>query len=114
MISNEIPELHTNMRDERPAAIELTTFPGMIRPAEVSRWRTVAADVDGIPRPERAGELHEQMQALFAYRADADRWLTALQAKGYEGTVAMAAVSYFGPTDSPSNCWSVSAEILVS
>lgn len=92
----------------------------MIGTAKVSRWRTIAADVDGMPAPELIGQVTETIEARFAYKAEAIKWAAGLEASG-EGWAAedgagdgwgapglsSAAVSYFGPTDAPGNCWSI-------
>lgn len=76
-------------------------------------WRTVAADIDGIPQPEKINQLTTSRRALFAYRAEAETWARQQEAEGFSETViGSAAVSYFGPTDAPGNCWSVTAERL--
>lgn len=76
-------------------------------------WRTVAADIDGIPQPEKINQLTATRRALFAYRAEAEKWAADQEAEGFgETVIASAAVSYFGPTDAPGNCWSVTVERL--
>lgn len=82
----------------------------MIGTIEDTTWRTVAADLNGVPQPEKVGTCTRQLRAYFAYKVEAQAWLAEQQADGYEGTIGMAAISYFGPTDSPSNCWFVQVE----
>lgn len=82
----------------------------MIGKIESATWITLAADVDGVAQPEKVGTRTHQLRAYFAYKAEAEAWLAEQQANGYEGAIGMAAISYFGPTDSPSNAWFVQAE----
>ena len=79
----------------------------MIGTVETTEWITVAADIDGEPQPGELGKLRTERYARFAWRAEAETWLTEQQADGYDGTIASAAVSWFGQTDAPGNCWSV-------
>lgn len=86
----------------------------MIGSVQTERWRTIAADIDGVPQPEKAGQVTVRRQAQFAYRAEAEQWAAEQEAEGFGGTViSSAAVAYFGPTDAPGNCWSVSTERLL-
>lgn len=83
----------------------------MIGNVETTKWRTVAADIDGVPQPEKIGQLTESRRAQFAYRAEAVKWAADMTAEGFEVIwIASAAVSYYGPTDAPGNCWSVRVE----
>lgn|SRR5487761_1186702 len=85
----------------------------MIGQVREENWRTVAADTDGIPQPEKINQVTTRRQALFAYRAETAQWIAEQEAEGFGGPViASAAVSYFGPTDAPGNCWSVTVERL--
>lgn len=85
----------------------------MIGTVGIMRWVTIAAEVDEVPRPDLVGQVRETRSANFAYRAEANEWLATQEAEGFTGTVAALATSYYGPTDAPSNCWSVSVERLV-
>lgn len=104
----------------------------MIGTAELAKWRTVAADteVDGVtvPEPEKIGQITEIIEARFAYKAEALEWAAGLMASGEgwdvpdgsgdgygPGTAGLssAAVSYFGPTDAPGNCWSMRLERII-
>ena len=80
----------------------------MIGTPEASEWVTIAADTDDVPQPGEIGKLRTELSARFAYRAEADTWLAEMQRGGYDGTIASCACSYYGPTDAPGNCWSVS------
>jgi len=85
----------------------------MIGQVSEERWRTVAADIDGIPQPEKINQVHTSRRAMFAYRAEAELWIIGQAAEGFnDAVIASAAVSYFGPTDAPGNCWSVTIERL--
>lgn len=80
----------------------------MIGTAVTERWKTVAADVDGVPQPELCGQVTETQTARFAYRAEGELWAAGMALAGFElAWFGSAAVSYFGPTDAPGNCWSV-------
>jgi hypothetical protein len=84
----------------------------MIGTAEITRWRTVAHDVDGVVQAAEVGKRTERVHAYFAWRAEADEWVDDLRAAGFEDImIGSAATSYFGPTDAPGNCWFVSAEM---
>jgi hypothetical protein len=83
----------------------------MIGTVRTERWRAVAADVDGVPQPELIGKVTERRTAQFAYRAEGEQWANDQAAEGFElAWFASAAVSYYGPTDAPGNCWSVTME----
>jgi hypothetical protein len=83
----------------------------MIGTAEQTTWRTIAADVDGTPAPEEIGKRTEQIEARFAYKAEALEWAAGLEAAGWgEASLASAACSYYGPTDAPGNCWTMRLE----
>jgi hypothetical protein len=87
----------------------------MIGQVEIANWRTVAADVDGVPQPEKIGQLTEQRRALFAYRSEVELWINEMAAQGFDDfIIASAATSYFGPTDAPGNCWSVTVERIIA
>jgi hypothetical protein len=82
-------------------------------------WRTVAADVDGVPQPEKIGQLTITRRAYFAYQDEAQAFLREQAAEGFApadgwGGIGSAAVSYFGPTDAPGNCWSVQVEKITA
>lgn len=84
----------------------------MIGTVRETVWRTVALEIDGIPQPEAVNQLTIHREAYFAYRAEAVEWLEEQEAEGFERTfsgdgIGSAAMSYFGPTDAPGNCWSV-------
>ena len=83
----------------------------MIGTVEREIWRTVAADVDGVPQPAEIGKRTERASCRFAYRAEAEQWVIAMSSEGYGNPViASAACSYYGPTDAPGNCWSATVE----
>jgi hypothetical protein len=83
----------------------------MIGTVSTETWRTVAADVDNVPQPGEVNKLTERRTAQFAYRAEGEQWVRDMAAEGFaESWFASAAVSYFGPTDAPGNCWSVTVE----
>lgn len=85
----------------------------MIGTVREESWRTIAADIDGIPQPQLVNQVTTRRETLFAYRAEADQWAAGQQAEGFgDPVIASAAVAYFGPTDAPGNCWSVSVERL--
>jgi hypothetical protein len=76
-------------------------------------WCTVAADIGGVPQPDQIGRLHMIVEAYFAFRYDAEQWADMYGKDGFEASIASAAVSWFGHTDAPGNCWSVRAERFV-
>jgi hypothetical protein len=83
----------------------------MIGTVSTERATTIAADVDGVVQTELIGQVTERRRAQFAYRAEADQWAADMTAEGFTVTwIASAAVNYFGPTDAPGNCWSVTVE----
>jgi surface antigen len=83
----------------------------MIGKVETVRWTVVVAELDGVPQPEMAGKTTERRAAQFAYRAEGEQWAAEQAAEGFEvAWFASAAVSYYGPTDAPGNCWSVTVE----
>lgn len=104
----------------------------MIGTAQTSRWRTIAADleVDGVivPQPEKIGQVTEEISAYFAFKSEALEWAAGLEASGEgwtapDGTddgygpgtagLSSAAISYYGPTDAPGNCWGMRRERIV-
>ena len=87
----------------------------MIGTVTEENWRTIAADIDGIPQPEKINQVTTSRRALFAYHAEAQQWILDQAAEGFgDAVIASAAVSYFGPTDAPGNCWSVTVERLAA
>jgi len=83
----------------------------MIGIVTTEEWRTVALEIDGVPQVNQAGTVTERATARFAWSAEAHEWIAAMAAEGYsDAVIASAAVSYFGPTDAPGNCWSVTVE----
>jgi hypothetical protein len=81
---------------------------------QTTRWTTVAADVDGVPQPEAAGQVAQEKQIYLAWREEADVQTATWFAEGYDVIVSNAAVGYFGPTDAPGNCWCVTGRKVVS
>ena len=90
----------------------------MIGEVTENLWRLIAIDTDGIVTADdekRIGEVRIERSAYFAYRAEAEDWRDAQIAEGFQTVfggdgLGSAAVSYYGPTDAPGNCWSVSME----
>jgi hypothetical protein len=76
-------------------------------------WRTIAADIGGVPQPEKIGQLHVIIDIYFAFKTDAESWSRDREYECYETVVGSVAICYFGPTDAPGNCWSVRAEKIV-
>lgn len=71
-------------------------------------WTVIAADTDGEIDHEEIGKRVRTRRVYFAYRDEALAWIVEQERQGFtceSGPVA-AATFYFGPTDSPSNCWS--------
>jgi hypothetical protein len=82
-------------------------------------WRTVAADIDGVPQPDKVNQLTITRRVYFAWQAEAQTFLREQAAEGFApadgwGGIGSAAVSYFGPTDAPGNCWSVQVQKITS
>jgi hypothetical protein len=75
-------------------------------------WTTIAADIDGVPQPEEVGQRRLRRKVMFAFKAEAEEWLTAQEAEGFERShgPTPCAAPYFGETDSVSNCWSCEVE----
>lgn len=82
----------------------------MIGTVETTKWRTVAADVDGVPQAAEVGKLTERHHVYYAWKVEIEHWAAKLRAVGYEVTIGSAAASYYGPTDAPGNCWFATAE----
>ncbi len=69
-------------------------------------------DDDGneVVDPSSIGTREVERTAEFAFRADAEAWLTVQEAEGFEvGKPVPLATFFHGPTDSPSNAWAVRA-----
>lgn len=78
---------------------------------EERTWTVIAADVDGELQPDEVGWRQATRHVYFAHRQEAIAWLVEQQAEGWTPTgYRPAATFYFGPTDSPSNCWAASSE----
>lgn len=76
---------------------------------EEHTWTCIAADVDGELDAKAIGQRQLCRRGVFAFRAEADEWVNEQEAEGFtlhSGPAPLATI-YFGPTDSPSNCWSV-------
>lgn len=86
----------------------------MIGTVEENHWRTIAADADGVPQPEKTGQVRIEREAKFAWRAEAEQWVAEQKAEGFgEAFIASAATtSYYGLTDAPGNCWQARVEKL--
>lgn len=78
-------------------------------------WTTIAADQDSEVLTEEIGRRRRTLSIKFALWRECDQWISDLLAVGWklEHGPTSCATSYFGETDSPSNCWSaeVSMEI---
>lgn len=86
-------------------------FPVLNGPPVDRFWTMLVSETNGVVDKETAGKVTLERQAYFAYRADADAFTETLRAEGFEtnGPVQVA-TRYFGPSDSPSNAWSVRGE----
>lgn len=74
-------------------------------------WTVIAAELDGVIQPDEIGRRIEERYVRFAFRSEAEAWIAEQEAEGFAaGDPVPCATLYFGPTDSPSNCWSVSAQ----
>lgn len=78
-------------------------------------WTTIAADRDGEVLPDEIGRRTVTRRAHFAFRAEAEAWLADQEKEGFKipdgfSGIAPCATRYFGPTDAPTNCWSVNVE----
>jgi hypothetical protein len=75
-------------------------------------WTTIAAEQDGEVLAEEIGKRKTTLSATFAYREEAEAWISAQAREGWtfaHGPTPTACL-YFGPTDSPGNAWSVEVE----
>lgn len=87
----------------------------MIGTVAIERWTLLAQDIDGAPVTMNVGQLTERRTAHFAWRKEADEWLEEQQEEGFtQASIGGAAMSYFGPTDSDSNCWFVCVEKIIT
>lgn len=75
-------------------------------------WTTIAAEREGPdgnlePDPEKVGLCKRTRRAYFAYFSEALAWQKEQVATGWYAVAEPwpCATAYFGPTDSPSNCW---------
>lgn len=79
---------------------------------EETPWTVIAAEINGEIAHEEIGKQGLRRRTQFAYRAEAEAWIAEQEAEGWTcrwGPGALA-TAYFGPTDSPANCWSVEVE----
>lgn len=79
-------------------------------PAVEHTWTLLAAEIDGEPQPQECGRQRRELVRWFAFERAAAAWALLHAALGYEisGPTPLATF-YHGPTDSPSNAWSVTA-----
>lgn len=71
-------------------------------------WTTIAAEIDGEMDHESIGQRQRRRRVKLAFKEQGEHWLGEQEEKGWtrvHGPTPCAA-TYFGPTDSPSNCWS--------
>jgi hypothetical protein len=75
-------------------------------------WTTIAADRDGAVLEDAIGTRTMTRSTHFAFHEAALAWVAEQQEDGWElrGDPCPCATAYFGPTDSPSNCWTVEVE----
>lgn len=74
-------------------------------------WTCIAAEEDGVIAVDQIGRRTQERYVRFAFKAQAETWAEEQQAEGFTaGDPVPCATLYFGPTDSPSNCWSISAQ----
>lgn len=74
-------------------------------------WTTVLHEIDDAPVPGAIGQRTLVREVYLAFKAEAEAWADAQRAEGFTvRPLILAATNYFGPTDSPSNCWLVQAE----
>lgn len=71
------------------------------------RWRTIAVDVDGVPQPDQTGKITLNCRVYLAWKDEADTQKNDWEQEGFTVIIGSAAVSYFGPSDAPGNCWAV-------
>lgn len=77
-------------------------------PAVERVWTLIAAELDAVPQP--IGTRRRELVRWFAFERAAAAWALLHAALGYEiDGPAPLATMYHGPTDSPSNAWTVTA-----
>lgn len=77
----------------------------MIGSVEEHEWTIIAAE-DGAD----IGQRQRTRKATFAFLQEAGEWIEQQEREGFtseRGAVPLATILYAGPTDSPSNAWSV-------
>jgi predicted double-glycine peptidase len=103
----------SNVKVEHVSGSVLRTVMGAV---EEQEWTVIAADSDGVILEDEIGKRHRRRRTHFAFHEEALAWVAAHEKDGWKlsGDPCPCATAFFGPTDSPSNCWSVEVEKEVS
>jgi hypothetical protein len=75
-------------------------------------WTVIAAEIDGEIDEDEVGKHYLRRTTQFAFLDEARAWIAEQEANGWTASwgPAVYATAYFGPTDSPGNCWSVEVQ----
>lgn len=92
-----------------PTAAKAKQLPGQVGRRQLGHveqrtWTVIQHEIDGVGQP--LGERYQERSIYLAWLDECRDTAAAWRADGFvvDSPVATA-TDYFGPTDSPSNCW---------